>query len=369
MWNVLVVAAVTIWAMIIAIHLQRIARDWWAIERLRRKGRPVTSGTLSRLHAEVASNLGLQRSVQLLLVKGRQSPIVSGYFRPFILVGEAALAGLDEGQIRALLAHEQSHVRRLDPCWNLLLEVARGVFSFQPLNHWAAREIRVQAEFAADRSARSVQDALDLARCLQNFAQQRGKSEWMLAIGMAGPRSNFAHRVVRLLDADGASAPDRRIGWAIRIAGACFALGLVLTGPGLHADSTSTAQQSAKVATKVSKHTNDGFPADAVGFVGVVEGVLLEKIDRDNLLFEVRSVEELARDKNMAIIPSSIVGQQIRVRLIPSQRVRRFRRHVGDTPNGGSMRMTIQHTDQSKFDLHFVTSPKRYKSRLPENLK
>ncbi len=78
------------------------------------------------------------------------SPLVVGLWRPVIVLPP----GLGESERAMALAHERAHVRRGDLWLGLVLTLARALFWFHPVAHWAACEAELAREEACDRAAR-----------------------------------------------------------------------------------------------------------------------------------------------------------------------------------------------------------------------
>jgi beta-lactamase regulating signal transducer with metallopeptidase domain len=62
-------------------------------------------------------------------------------------------ATLGRGELAQIVAHELAHVKRRDLVWGWIPEVARIVYFFHPVAHWAAARIRLERELACDQVA------------------------------------------------------------------------------------------------------------------------------------------------------------------------------------------------------------------------
>jgi HEAT repeat protein len=139
------------------------------------------------------------------------------------------LDALDAEQQRGALAHEVAHVARRDPHWLTVDALIGAMFFFQPLNLVARRALREHAEWQCDDWAAAQGAALGLARCLAEVAAWlRPFPRHLLAVTvpMAARRSDFVHRVERLLsDAAGVSPTSR----FHSLAGTCLVVVAVTT--------------------------------------------------------------------------------------------------------------------------------------------
>lgn len=118
-----------------------------------------------------------------------------GTARSRVVVSAAAMAALDEPQLRAVVAHERAHLRSRH---DLVLEaftVLHDAFPRWVSSDDALREVRLLVEILADRAALRVGRARDLGAALLAMAQGRTPAG---AIGAAGP--DLVERVRVLAD-------------------------------------------------------------------------------------------------------------------------------------------------------------------------
>ena len=79
------------------------------------------------------------------------SPCLFGLCKPAIYV--TSPAARDPDTLRYVLAHEETHVRHLDPLWSLLRSLCLAVWWFDPLVWLAAQLSRLDGELACDEGA------------------------------------------------------------------------------------------------------------------------------------------------------------------------------------------------------------------------
>jgi len=137
--------------------------------------------------------------------------LVTGLWRPAVLISTAALELLDEGELEAAVRHELAHADHVDNLKKLVLRFCAFPF-FRALD---ARWLE-EAEMAADDSAaRDQSTALDLASALLKMARHRssiGLPELSLTL-VSGPGVALDARVNRLLSAPFPRARTHRPVW------------------------------------------------------------------------------------------------------------------------------------------------------------
>jgi beta-lactamase regulating signal transducer with metallopeptidase domain len=109
-----------------------------SLHRLRRSGQNLGSLPLTAT-----------RRANLLIHEDISSPFAAGIFRPSIFVPPAWRRWSDETR-EIVLAHEAAHLRRRDPLWLSLGQLACALHWFNPLVWWLAHRLRADAEFACD---------------------------------------------------------------------------------------------------------------------------------------------------------------------------------------------------------------------------
>jgi hypothetical protein len=126
-----------------------------------------------------------------------------------------AWSGWDEAKLRAVVAHEEAHVRRHDSVIALLAHLNRCVFWFHPLAWWLERELAGLAEQACDDDALATQDREQYARVLLDLARVVHASQGrLLTLGMA-KEAGMDTRIDRILDESRRiPKPLGRAGWA-----------------------------------------------------------------------------------------------------------------------------------------------------------
>ena len=146
-WGAVLAAA---WASGFLFLAARRLRAGWRLEAELRRGRPVSDERLLSIFAEGKAQLGLSRPVELLEVPDFSGPATCGIRKPRIVLPAGFGEELSDDEIRHVLLHELSHVKRGDV---RLLSVAgwlEAVHWFNPLVRWARRRFASESEAACD---------------------------------------------------------------------------------------------------------------------------------------------------------------------------------------------------------------------------
>ena len=203
-WPTVFVSVYTAGLLVMLVYLAIQRRS---LRRLSYEASEVEDAEWTRLVAECARGMEVQRCVRLLRSRERSMPMAFGTFRPAILIPAIADTWSDDRR-RAVVMHELAHVARYDCLTQTLAFVACAIYWFHPGAWWAARRLRIERELACDdRVIAAGTHARDYAGHLLEIAyassSQRAPA---LAVGMARPRQ-LEGRMLAVLDA----ARDRSV--------------------------------------------------------------------------------------------------------------------------------------------------------------
>ena len=172
------------------------------LTRLTSRARRIEVGRWSALSHEIGDAIGMSRAVQLLQTDDPALLVTWGFARPKVLLPAMALDWPDD-RVRIVLQHEFAHISRGDWAVQMLAEILRALYWFNPLVWIACRCLRQESEHACDDAVINggvggpdyATHLLDLARALA--AKHHA---WLPAPAMARP-SSLEGRITAMLNA------------------------------------------------------------------------------------------------------------------------------------------------------------------------
>jgi TonB family protein len=125
-------------------------------------------------------------------------PMVVGLFKPVILLPVSVLAGMPQGQLEMVIAHELGHIKRLDYLFNLLQLIVETLLYYHPAIRWMARRIRQERENCCDDLVvRSCGEPVTYAKALASLEVLRSPAG-LTALAASG--GDLLGRVRRIVD-------------------------------------------------------------------------------------------------------------------------------------------------------------------------
>lgn len=230
----------------VALMLLRLAISAIGVGRLQRLSQPVAD-QLARRVENLAEEIGLRVKPSVTTCERLVVPFVVGVLKPTILLPPAALSGMTNSELEAILVHELAHIRRCDPLINWIQRIAEALLFFHPALWYVSRVITVERENSCDDIVLGTCQRDDYARALIRLAElcTNEPTEYapIAALAATGARpSELRRRLMRILDVAPMRSGMQRPGAGMLIA---CAIAATATAVHLHAqtNTTSDAQQ------------------------------------------------------------------------------------------------------------------------------
>ena len=187
----------------VTVFLLRLTVASIGVHRIRRQAELLNSADwIERIELE-CSRLGLAVVPLVALCQRTRVPTVVGFLRPMVLLPAELVAGMEPGQISAILRHEFVHIRRHDLAMNLLQRGIESLLFFHPAVWVVSRRLSLLREDCCDDEVvASGVDRVAYADVLLQIAEScAGKHSNALGLAAAGHKSSeLESRIRRLLD-------------------------------------------------------------------------------------------------------------------------------------------------------------------------
>lgn len=135
----------------VSVLLVGLGRLAWLASRARR----LDGGPWVDIARDISRKYGLRRAVRLLQSDHPTLLVTWGLVRPKVILPRGAGAWPDD-RVRIVLSHELAHIQRGDWLMQMIAEVLRSVYWFNPLLWIAGRRLRQESEHACDDAVLSL---------------------------------------------------------------------------------------------------------------------------------------------------------------------------------------------------------------------
>lgn len=137
-----------LWVLGIAVFMLYHLAGYFLFKRsVLRFSRPVEDEQITGLWCEVKEEMKISQNIRLLSCKKVKSPMMTGFFKPILLLPKLALSSSD---LKIILKHELIHYKRGDIWYKLLLICANAVHWFNPLMYFMTAMSNKNIEMVCD---------------------------------------------------------------------------------------------------------------------------------------------------------------------------------------------------------------------------
>ena len=193
--------ALAVWLVTSVVLLARVARGYRSMQALKERSEPLSAEEASLFEDLLEGHRG-RRPIRIRRSGELPSPITAGLANPMILLPVDLLRALDAEDLRRIVLHELTHVRRGDDRAILLQRFIEAVFFFHPAVRFVASRLDLEREVACDdRVVELTGERKAYARCLARLAELGVVRHSALASGALLHRGHLVQRVTLLLDA------------------------------------------------------------------------------------------------------------------------------------------------------------------------
>lgn len=187
-----------IWAIGAVFVLATWGLYWWRIRDIIRRAIHVTEGPELRALEELQQANGTQGGIQLRLSDTNIGPAAYGIRRSILVWPSRISRGLDDEQIKLVLAHELCHIKRRDNLTAAIHMIVEALFWFHPLVWWLGSRLESERERACDEHVVQIMKSPQIyAESILKVCEQCLESPLECVAGVTG--SDLKERVRQIM--------------------------------------------------------------------------------------------------------------------------------------------------------------------------
>ncbi len=188
-----------VWMLGSVLSVSRWIHSLWQLRKLTKGSRAAAGSDLELRFLEAQKTIGCSGRIQLRICDDAVSPMTWGIFGHVILLPAAAIRWPHDRQT-LVLAHELAHIRRHDAIGQMLGQVVRSLYWFNPLVWYAVYRLHAERERACDDYVlRTGAVDADYAEHLLQITRGLNSGVASAAVLMVHP-SQLKVRLVAILD-------------------------------------------------------------------------------------------------------------------------------------------------------------------------
>lgn len=188
------------WLLGALVSLIRLLQSYRKANQILLDGEEVLNGTVFDILRSVGTHVGLRKLPPIYSVSQNISPAVVSPFRPKVIFSKAALEQLNHEELRAILTHELSHIKRHDLAQIFTLQIILAFHWFNPLAYRVFQQFRICQEELCDIEVTQSNNQFIYARLLIKINQMFAGTEHRCALAAISCKKIVGRRVSLLLD-------------------------------------------------------------------------------------------------------------------------------------------------------------------------
>jgi bla regulator protein BlaR1 len=192
-----------LWLATITLLAGKLLLEIYNVNNLPQQNTVAPSQKLQTRFNELAKQIHLAMTPQLLISLTVEVPMAIGWLKPVVLLPASMVTGLSTPQLEMLLLHELAHIRRHDYLVNFFQTLVEVLLFFHPAVHWVSKQMRNEREYCSDDIAvQHCGDAIAYAHTLADTASLCTKAHHHTIpdLAMAASGGDLKQRVIRLVD-------------------------------------------------------------------------------------------------------------------------------------------------------------------------
>ena len=229
-------AAAVIWAAgAIAFLLGRCFRHYRLMKTLGRWSEEVKDEQVLALVNDIKKELGIPGQVGLHVCPYTGSPMITGLFRPRILL---PVTDIPKEELRLILKHELIHCRRKDTWYKCLLLLATAMHWFNPAVYLMAKVINAQCELSCDAEVLRGSEPdmrYRYSKAIVSLLETRLKTRTALSTNFYGGKSGMKNRISSILD-----TRKKKAGLAVACAMLMLTAGIGIASAAISVDNSTS---------------------------------------------------------------------------------------------------------------------------------
>ena len=172
--------------------------SWIRFRRIRRSALPIEKTPVRRIFDSCKREMNLQRNVGLYSTGELKSPAAAGIISPAVYLPLSLLADFRQDSLRYIFLHELQHFLQHDSAVNLLAELVRCLYWFNPAIWYGIKKMGLDREIACDSAVLEILKDQEYSGYGYTLLDLAEKNSFPLSSGIGGKRSQIRLRILNI---------------------------------------------------------------------------------------------------------------------------------------------------------------------------
>ena len=190
-----------LWIVGVFLVLVKLGMGAISLKRISIRARAVTHKPTINVMNTLKAEIGIKRTVSLLIHGSIYAPISYGVFKPKIILPESLREGEEQSHLIPILTHELAHIKRFDFLVTLFQRLLEAVFFLNPAVWYASSKLSLESEIACDDWVLySGMHKKEYAKTILSLVSNPLKGDLRFANAILGRQSKVGRRIKLILN-------------------------------------------------------------------------------------------------------------------------------------------------------------------------
>lgn len=172
--------------------------SWIRFRRIRRSALPIEKTPVRRIFDSSKREMNLQRNVGLYSTGELKSPAAAGIISPAVYLPLSLLADFRQDSLRYIFLHELQHFLQHDSAVNLLAELVRCLYWFNPAIWYGIKKMGLDREIACDSAVLEILKDCEYSGYGHTLLDLAEKVSFPFSSGLGGSSSQIRLRILNI---------------------------------------------------------------------------------------------------------------------------------------------------------------------------
>lgn len=168
---------------------------------LKKSALPLQNTAVRKIYDSCLDEINIKKDIPIYSSAFLKSPVIAGLWNPCIYLPIHLVSENPVSDLRYILLHELQHYKHMDTVTNYIMNLITIIYWFNPIVHFALKEMCHDREIACDTAVLHMlryEDYEDYGNTLINFAEKISTTPLPFASGLGGNQKQIKRRILNI---------------------------------------------------------------------------------------------------------------------------------------------------------------------------
>ena len=190
-----------LWLLGVVLLLTKMAFGYRYVRKLRKNTWLLENDRIKEIEVSIRRHFNISLNFEIRTTKNYMTPILTGLFRPFIVLPLAVINSLEPEEVELILAHEIAHLKRYDHVAIFFQQIIETLLYFNPAIWVLSRQLnKFREEACDDMVVQAMGHEINYAKSLVKLQElHTTQTQGVFALSALGHKNQLLNRIKRIM--------------------------------------------------------------------------------------------------------------------------------------------------------------------------